>query len=459
MAAAAATGDSIPSTTVLYKAVIVTMDSHTRVYRNGGIVIEDDRIKAIGQSKEIVDRFGAVADKCVDLKGQFVLPGMVNTHVHTSQQIGRGIADDVDLMTWLHHRIWPYESHMTPEDSYISTLLCGKELIHSGVANYLSSAQEKMRISVTCFAEAGGQYVSEMARAVELLGLRACLVESTMDAGDGLPAAWSGKTANQCNESQKELYKKHHNTTNGRIRVWFGVQQIMNTTDQLLMETSKVSKELNTGLHMHHRLSLVVDTKKVDHGTATYLEKIGFLQDNLLSAHTVWVSDNENTPRSEAHLRSSALYHLLRASSDIFAVDDMYLASPINKVSEVVTRGATDPTTLPAEVVLKWATINGAKTVLWDNEIGSLEVGKKADMVIVDSSSWTMAPVHDRISNLVYCMCTENIISVMCNGKWIMKDEKILTVDEGEIIAKAKHTSIQLLQRAGINLPKRMQYL
>ncbi|GAB2241963.1 hypothetical protein Droror1_Dr00018738 [Drosera rotundifolia] len=472
---AAATGDSTPSTTVLYNAVIVTMDSHTRVYQNGGIVIEDDRIKAIGQSKEIVDRFGAVADKCVDLKGKFVLPGMINTHVHTSQQLGRGIADDVDLMTWLHHRIWPYESHMTPEDSYISTLLCGIELVHSGV---------------TCFAEAGGQYVSEMARAVELLGLRACLVESTMDAGDGLPAAWSGKTANQCIESQKELYKKHHNTANGRIRVWFGVRQIMNATDQLLMETSKVSKELHTGIHMHiaeipFENQLVVDTKKVDHGTVTYLEKIGFLQDNLLSAHTVWVSDNEIGFLSKAgvkvsHCPASAMRMLgfapvnkmLRAgvcvslgtdgapsNNRMSIVDEMYLASLINKVSEVVTRGTTDPTALPAEVVLELATINGAKTVLWDNEIGSLEVGKKADMVIVNSSTWTMAPVHDSISNLVYCMRTENIVSVMCNGKWIMKDKKILTVDEDEIISKAKHASVQLLLRAGINLPKRMQYL
>ncbi|GAB4839732.1 hypothetical protein Ancab_020442 [Ancistrocladus abbreviatus] len=463
------------SVTVLYNAVIVTMDAESRVFENGGIVLEDDKIKAIGQSSDILNQFSSLAHYTVDLHGQFLLPGFINTHVHTSQQLGRGIADDVDLMTWLHQRIWPYESHMTEEDSYISTLLCGIELIHSGV---------------TCFAEAGGQFVSGMARAVELLGIRACLAESSMDSGEGLPASWSTRTTDQCIESQKELYKKHHGTADGRIRVWFGIRQIMNATDRLLIETRNASKELKTGLHMHiaeipYENQLVVDTRKVAHGTVTYLEKIGFLQDNVLSAHTVWVDDNEIGFLSKAgvkvsHCPASAMRMLgfapvnkmLQAgvcvslgtdgapsNNRMSIIDEMYLASLLNKVSEAVSKGTPEPTALPAEVVLKLATINGAKTVLWDNEIGSLEVGKKADMVIVDPSQWTMAPVHDCISNLVYTMRTENIVSVICNGKWIMKDKKILTVNEGEVISKAKQASAQLLERAGINLPKRMYFL
>lgn len=135
--------------------------------------------------------------------------------MHTSQQLARGIADDVDLMTWLHGRIWPYESNMTEDDSYISTLLCGIELIHSGVSTHRCSfvlfCFPVCGVSnsvvddicgflnqVTCFAEAGGQHVSGMARAVELLGLRACLAQSTMDAGEGLPASWATRTTDDC---------------------------------------------------------------------------------------------------------------------------------------------------------------------------------------------------------------------------------------------------------------------
>lgn len=132
---------------------------------------------------------------------------MINTHVHTSQQLARGIADDVDLITWLHHRIWPYESAMTEEDSYLSTLLCGIELIHSGVGALLFTLMihfwfvclfEFIIFQVTCFAEAGGQHVSGMARAVDLLGLRACLTESIMDSGQGLPSSWAARTTQDC---------------------------------------------------------------------------------------------------------------------------------------------------------------------------------------------------------------------------------------------------------------------
>ncbi|KAF2283088.1 hypothetical protein GH714_043411 [Hevea brasiliensis] len=432
---------SSDSVTIIHNATIVTMDAESRVFRNGGIVIDQDKIKAIGQSPDILAQFSAIAHHCVDLHGQFLLPGFINTHVHTSQQLARGIADDVDLMTWLHHRIWPYESNMTEQDSYISTLLCGIELIHSGV---------------TCFAEAGGQHVSGMARAVEELGLRACLTQSTMDSGEGLPPSWASRTSDDCIQSQKELYQKHHNTADGRIRIWLGIRQIMNSTDRLLLETRDTSRELKTGIHMHvseipYENQLVMDTRKVEHGTVSYLEKIDFLQKNLLAAHTVWVNNTEIGFLSRAgvkvsHCPASAMRMLgfapikemldsgicvslgtdgAPSNNRMSMVDEMYLTSLINKGREVFANGTTDPTALPSETVLKMATINGAKTVLWDDEIGSIETGKKADLVVVNTNLWSMVPVHDCISSLVYCMRTENIVSVMCNGKWIMKEKKI----------------------------------
>ncbi|KAH7570536.1 hypothetical protein JRO89_XS05G0129000 [Xanthoceras sorbifolium] len=464
--------NSSTMTTILHNAVIVTMDSESRVFRNGAVFIEHDRIRAVGQSADILQQFLLLAHQIVDLQGQILLPGFVNTHVHSSQQLARGIADDVDLMTWLHDRIWPYESNMTEEDSYISTLLCGIELIHSGV---------------TCFAEAGGQHVTGMARAVELLGLRACLVESIMDSGEGLPVSWAVRTTDDCIQSQKELYEKHHNTADGRIRVWFGIRQIMNSTERLLLETRDTARELNTGINMHvaeipYENELVMNTREVDHGTVTYLEKIGFLRNNLLSAHAVWINDSEIGFLSRAgvkvsHCPAAAMRMLgfapikemlnlgicvslgtdgAPSNNRMSIVDEMYLASLINKGCEVFANGTTDPTALPAETVLRMASINGAKTVLWDDEIGSLEAGKKADMVVVDPFSWSMIPVHDCIANLVNCMRTENVVSVMCNGQWIMKDKKILN---RAILSAAKQVSRELLERAGIKLPNRMNVL
>ncbi|KAI3426831.1 Amidohydro-rel domain-containing protein [Psidium guajava] len=460
---------------VLHNAMIVTMDSESRVYGNGAIVIERDRIKAIGHSLDILRQFGDVAGEVIDLRGQILLPGFVNTHVHTSQQLGRGIADDVDLVTWLHDRIWPYEASMTEEDSYISTLLCGIELIHSGV---------------TCFAEAGGQHVPGMARAVESLGLRACLAQSVMDSGEGLPASWAVRTAQDCMQSQKELYDKHHDTADGRIRMWLGIRQIMNCTDELLLATRDTARELKTGIHMHvaeipYENQLVTETWNVDHGTVTYLEKVDFLRDNLLTAHTVWVNSTEVGFLSHAGVKVShcpaaamkmlgfaPIMEMLDAgicvslgtdgapsNNRMSIVDEMYLASLINKGREVFKNGVTDPKALPAETVLRMATINGAKSVLWDDEIGSLEVGKKADMLVINASTWHMVPLHDCISGLVYCMRTENIDSVMCNGRWIMKDKRILSVNEEEVISLAKRASSELLKRAGIKIPNRMNLL
>lgn len=462
---------------ILHNALIVTMDSDSRVFLDGAIVIEDDKIKAIGHSHHILAdaNCSSLSPQFIDLQGQFILPGLINTHVHTSQQLARGIADDVDLLTWLHDRIWPYESNMTEEDSYISTLLCGIELIHSGV---------------TCFAEAGGQHVSEMARAVAQLGLRACLAASIMDSGKGLPTAWANCDTDECIQLQKDLYKKHHNTADGRIRIWLGIRQILNSTDRLLTDTRDTAKELETGIHMHvaeipYENQFVVETRKFDHGTVTYLQKIKLLDENLLAAHSVWVDQDEVTLLARAGVKVShcpaaamrmlgfaPIKEMLNAgvcvslgsdgapsNNRMSLVDEMYLASLINKGREVFHKGTTDPTVLPAETILKMATINGAKSVLWDKEIGSLEVGKKADLIVVNHSSWSMVPLHDCISSLVYSMRTENIASVMCNGKWIMKDFQILTLDERETIARAKLAAANLLKRADINIPKRMNIL
>lgn len=458
--------------TVLYSAWVVTMDSDLRVFADGAVVIEADRIKAVGTSRNILGSYSAQADELIDLHGFWVIPGLINTHVHTSQQLARGIADDVDLLTWLHERIWPFESHMTAEDSFLSTLLCGIELIHSGV---------------TCFAEAGGQHVAGMARAVETLGIRACLTRSTMDTGEGLPASWASESTDSCLKAQEDLFKEFHGTAGGRVHIWFGLRQIMNATDNLLLKTKQLADKYTTGIHMHvaeipYENSIVSETRSVRHGTVTFLNKIGLLGDNLLAAHSVWVDQTEvelmasaavkvsHCPASNMRMLGFApIQEMLDqgicvsigtdgapSNNRMSLVDEMYLASLIHKGKMVFTKGTTDPSAMPAECIFKMATTAGAKAVLQEKDIGSLEVGKKADLVVVNPNLWTMAPINDPIASLVYSMRTENIDSVMCNGQWIMRSQKILTVDEAAIIEAAKEASTQILKRAKIHLPRRM---
>ena len=151
---------------------ILTMNDINQVYACGELLVEGDKIVAVGKVDPQLVKPDA---EVINLNGKYILPGFVNTHVHTSQQISRGVGDDVDFITWLHKRMWPFESNMTEEDSYISTLMCSLELIKSGV---------------TSFAEPGGQFVSGMARATKESGLRGKLAKSVMDCGEGLPAVW-----------------------------------------------------------------------------------------------------------------------------------------------------------------------------------------------------------------------------------------------------------------------------
>lgn len=459
---------------LFYNGVIVTMDSHSRVYRNGAVLVDGDVISAIGKSSDLLKRFkGRKGTELHDLEGKFLLPGLINTHVHTNLQLARGLGNDVILATWLN-RLFAIESVMTEEDCYTAALLTGVELIRSGV---------------TTFGEAGGQHMPGVARAVEELGLRACLTQSVMDfdsatltGGQSLPKNLI-RTTDEIISSQTETYKKYNGGLDGRLKVFLGVRQLTTTTDELLYRTRDTAKELNTGIHMHIAATstendYAVKTRGVEHGTVTLLEKIKFLGSNLLASVVVWVSDKEITYMAKAdvkvsHCPANSLYtfgsapipEMLDAgitvslSTDgpsnnrMSIIDEMYAATLANKGRAALTGGHPNLTAVPAEAVLKMVTIDGAKTLLWEKETGSLEVKKKADLIIVDPFMWSMAPVLDKIAALVDSIRTENIESVMCDGKWLMKDRKILTVDEKKIVGVAQKTSLEILKRANVTIP------
>ena len=185
--------------TYLKNGYIVSMDQQDTVFDGGGVLVEDGRITAVGK---VDPRLVKPDAEVIDLQGRYVLPGFVNTHVHTSQQISRGVGDDVDFICWLHDRMWPFESSMTEEDSYVSTRMTSLELIRSGV---------------TSFAEPGGQFVSGMARGTAESGLRGKLAKSVMDCGDGLPEIWQ-RTMEQELEQQVVDLEKFHNTADGGCR-------------------------------------------------------------------------------------------------------------------------------------------------------------------------------------------------------------------------------------------------
>ncbi|MGL5355145.1 MAG: amidohydrolase [Cetobacterium sp.] len=445
---------------LLKNGYIVSMNTNREIFNNGSILIEDDKIKAIGK----IDEKNLSADvEVIDLKGKIVLPGFVNTHVHLSQQLGRGIADDVDLLTWLRERVWPYESSFDYESSLICSTACCVEMIKSGV---------------TTFLESGGQYVDAMVEAVSKTGIRAALSKSVMDEGIGLPESWV-KTADEEIATQIELYNKFNNSSDGRVRIWFALRTIFNNSDNLILKTKKIADELNTGIHMHiAEIAAENEYVKSNRGNSTveHLHKLGVLGPNLLAVHTVWLTDREIDlfklyDVKVSHNPAAAMKVVLGfaripemldkglsvsigtdgapSNNRMDMMREMYLTSLIHK-------GRTlNPKVVPAEQVLEMATVHGARCAMLENEIGSLEVGKKADLIVLNPNTLHSLPLHDPIANIVYTMSSENVESTMCNGKWLMKNREILVLNEEELIEKVKIKAEEIKIKAKIELPNR----
>lgn len=445
---------------LIKNAYIISMNLNREIFNNGSILIEGNLIKAIGNVEESLI---TNETEVYDAKGKFILPGFINTHVHLSQQLGRGVADDVDLLTWLRERVWPYESSFNYEDSLISSTACCAEMIKSGV---------------TTFLEAGGQYVEAMVEAVKNTGLRAGLSKSVMDEGIGLPNNWV-KTADEEINYQKELFDKYHNSCNERVKIWFGLRTIFNNSDELIIKTKKLADKLNTGIHMHiAEIAAENEYVKNNRGNSTveHLHKLGALGENLLAVHTVWLTDREidlfklynvkvsHNPAAamKVVLGFARIPEMLEKGLPVSIGTD---GAPSNNrmdmmreiyLTSLIHKGRTlNPKVVPAEQVLEMATINGAKCALLDKEIGSLEIGKKADLIIVNPNSLHSLPIHDPIANIVYTMSSENIESTMCDGEWLMKEKELLVVNEKELIEKLKIQAEKIRTKAGINLPNR----
>ena len=445
--------------TLLKNGYIVSMNETEQVYDGGSVLVQDDKILAVGK---VDPKLVAPDAEVIELNGRYVLPGFVNTHVHTSQQISRGVGDDVDFITWLHKRMWPYESNMTEEDSYYSTLMCCLELIRSGV---------------TSFAEPGGQFVSGMVKGVAEAGLRAKLAKSVMDCGEGLPKIWQ-RTADQELEQQEDDLKRYHNSADGRVQIWFGLRTIFNNTDDLIIRTKEMADRYGVGIHMHvaEAKSEVEYTQEVyGEPTVTHLNRLGVLDKNLLAVHTVWLTNEEirmfrehdvkvsHNPASAMRVLGFAkIPRMLRegvcvsigtdgasSSNRMDIVDEMWLTSLIHKGWRL------DSTVVPSEDVLRMATINGARALLDDRIYGSLTPGKKADLIVINPHGPSMMPVNDKIAALVTAMHSTNIESTMCDGKWLMRDRKILTLDEEAILKEASARGAAIYDRAGIHLPDR----
>ena len=404
------------------------------------ILIRNDLISKIS------DEINEKADKTIDATGKILLPGFVNTHTHLSMTLFRGLADDLALDEWLNDNIWPMEANLNGDYCYIGALLGAVELIKSGTTTF----------SDMYF------YMEDVAKAVSESGLRAVLSYGMIDFGD------EEKRKNEIAENLN-LFKNVNDTADGRIKVFFGPHSPYTASEELLREVRKLASENNTGIHIHvSETQKEIEDVSAEKGLRPfeYLDSIGFLGPDVLCAHCVWLSDSEieiikkrnvkisHNPCSNMKLASgiAPISRLLEndicvgigtdgasSNNNLDLIEELKIASLLQKVSVL------DPKVLTSDEALAMGTINGARALGLDDEIGSVEVGKKADLILIDTDSANMIPDSTRLSsNIIYSANGFNVDTTICNGQILMENRKLTTLNEEEIYKKAREAIDEL---------------
>lgn len=426
--------------TILIKNALI-LNPENNIDGKHDLLIKNDLICEIGE-----DISDDNADKIIDATDKILLPGLVNTHTHLSMTLFRGLADDLSLDEWLNDNIWPVEANLNEYYCYIGALLGAVELIKSGTTTF----------SDMYF------YMEDVAKAVEESGLRAVLSYGMIDFGD------EEKRKAEIEENMK-LFKNCNNTADGRIKVFFGPHSPYTASEELLKEVRKLADENNIGIHIHvSETQKEIDDVSSEKGLRPfeYLDSIGFLGPDVVCAHSVWLSDKEieiikeknvkisHNPCSNMKLASgiAPVSKLLEndicvaigtdgasSNNNLDLIEELKTASLLQKVSTL------DPKALTSDEAVAMGTINGARALGLDDEIGSIEVGKKADLILIDTNCANMVPDSSNLSsNIIYSANGSNVDTTICNGQILMENKKLTTLDEQEIYQKAREAIDQL---------------
>ena len=399
--------------TILIKNAFI-LDPNNFEDKKQSLLIKDDLIAEIADE---IDESNI--DKVIDAEGKILLPGLVNTHTHLSMTLFRGLADDLSLDSWLNDHIWPMEANLNGDYCYIGALLGAVELIKSGTTTF----------SDMYF------YMEDVARAVEDAGIRAVLSYGMIDFGI------EEKREAEIKENMA-LFNACNGMADGRIKVFFGPHSPYTASEELLVKVRELADENGIGIHIH-----VSETQKEINDSLDerglrpfeYLEKIGFLGPDVVAAHCVWLSDNEieiikkhgvkvsHNPCSNMKLASgiAPVSKLIEngicvsigtdgasSNNNLDLIEELKTASLLQKVSTL------DPKVLDSEESIRMATIKGAEALGLDDEIGTIEVGKKADIILIDTAAANMTPDSSSLSsNVVYSANGSNVDTTICNGK------------------------------------------
>lgn len=437
---------------LIKNGTVVTMDESDSIVR-GDVLIRDGRIAGI--AREIDD----TVNEAIEASGCVVLPGFVQTHLHLCQTLFRGAADDLSLIDWLKQRVWPMEAAHTRESIRASAQLSIAELVKGGTTCALT--METVR------------HTEEVLRVVEETGFRATVGKCMMDKGEDVPAGLREKTIDSIQESVA-LIEKWHGRANGRVRCCFAPRFAISCTTELLSEVSALSRKHQVMIHTHaseNKNECEIVEGQTGRRNVAYLDSLGISGAHVVLAHCVHLDDEEmetlaRSKTNVSHCPSSNLKlgsgvariaeMLTRGISVSLGADGAACNNRLDMFTEMRTAALLQkafhgPEALPAGRTLRMATIDGARALGLGNEIGSLEAGKRADVIVVDLTEPHSSPQRDDVvSSLVYSAVASDVRTTIIDGQVVMRDGELLTMNEAVVIAEANREADALAKRAGL---------
>jgi 5-methylthioadenosine/S-adenosylhomocysteine deaminase len=425
-------------------ATVVTLDADNLIF-DGDVSIENGRIGALGASLAL----SPTDVEVIDARGCVLLPGFVQTHVHLCQTLFRGAADDLALIDWLKKRVWPMEAAHTAESVYASARLGIAELIRGGTTCALT--METVRHTDSVF------------RAVEETGFRATVGKCMMDKGEGVPSQLLEQTDASIAESL-DLLDRWHGRADNRIRCCFAPRFALSCTRELLERIARLSVERSVMVHTHaSENKQEIEAVELETGLRNieYLDRTGLTGSHVVLAHCVHLDENEmdilaRTATHVAHCPSSNLKlgsgfapipEMMRRGISVSLGAD---GAPCNnrldmftemRTAALIQKALHGADTLPALVVLRMATINGARALGLDKEIGSIEKGKRADLILINTDRLHTTPHPEPISTIVYAAEAGDVETAIIDGRVVMRERELLSLNEREVLSAARESA------------------
>lgn len=439
---------------------ILTMDAQRRVIRQGSLAVDGNRIVWIGDSREAAGAF--LAKRTIDASGKIVLPGLVDTHFHTGQQLLRGKITELARRRQLKLPIWrnyliPFESVLTEEDMYLSSRIAYANLL---------------RVGTTCFTDAGGPHPDQMARAALELGIRALVAQSTMDMGEGLPASMKFGTQEAIDRNVALIKNWGVSALDNRVGAWLSLRQLLVCSRELWEAFTDLADESGSRVHIH----LAEGTYEVEYAAehwgkrpTEYLEEIGFLGPRTHAAHSILLSAREvdlyaERQVSAAHcpfgnfiigppkvpeMRRRGIRIGLGTDGASTGSLDLFEAIRISGVAMQSNYGTPwhDRSALSLEDLLHMACYGGAEALGMQQDIGSLEAQKRADFVIAGTEHWDLQPLYDPMFTATRGITGRDVETVVVDGRVVVEGGRVTAVDEAELRARLSERWPEIMAR------------